>query len=369
MTYRPFIRFVQMKSGVKTTPQAKAAHPVEWREFSPETLSGGFSALAVYYALELYAALDIPIGMIGVYRAGSRLEPWVPNEGFRAVPELKAFADYVPVEGKAFSKDALLALCPNIIRRHLTVIFQPSVHWNAMVEPWVPYAGRGMIWYQGEANTADGEIYAKKMEALRLGWAERFGNPSFRLYFAQLAPHGNGPVALQEIQQKYADSDPNAAMAVITDLGNTKDIHPNEKEFVAKRLAVHALRKDYGFSGIKSDSPAFKSLSVDGARMTVRFRNAEKLYIYNKEFTMATGFELAGTNGVWKPAKVVNLKTRKWSNGKEFKSGEIEAGDSIVLEAEGVDSPSSVRYLHSSPWFGSVYNEVDLPLGPFHAGR
>jgi sialate O-acetylesterase len=158
-------------------------------------------------------------------------------------------------------------------------------------------------------------------------------------------------------------------MAVITDLGNTKDIHPNEKEFVAKRLAVHALRKDYGFSGIKSDSPAFKSLSVDGARMTVRFRNAEKLYIYNKEFTMATGFELAGTNGVWKPAKVVNLKTRKWSNGKEFKSGEIEAGDSIVLEAEGVDSPSSVRYLHSSPWFGSVYNEVDLPLGPFHAGR
>lgn len=367
MTYRPFIRFVQMKSGVKTTPQSKAAHPVEWREFSPETLRGGFSALATYYALELYAALDIPIGMVGVYRAGSRLEPWVPNEGFRAVPELKAFADYVPVEGKAFSKDALLALCPNIIKRHLTVIFQPSVHWNAMVEPWVPYAGRGMIWYQGEANAADGDIYAKKMEALRLGWAERFGNPSFRLYFAQLAPHGKGPVALQEIQQTYAESDPNAAMAVITDLGNTRDIHPNEKEFVAKRLAVHALRKDYGFTSIKCESPVLDLLSVEGQRLTVRFRNAEKLYIYNKDYSMRTGFELAGADGAWKPAEVVNLKKRKGSNGKEFLSGEINDGCAIVLEAKGVASPRSVRYLHSDPWFGSIYNEVDLPLGPFHA--
>ena len=82
---------------------------------------------------------------------------------------------------------------------------------------------------------------------------------------------------------------------------------------------------------------------------------------------MTTGFELAGADGAWKPAKVVNLKKGKWSNGKEFLSGEIEDGDCIVLEAKGVDEPRSVRYLHSSPWFGSVYNEVDLPLGPFHA--
>lgn len=367
MTYRPFIRFVQMKSGVKTTPQAKAAHPIAWRDFRPETLRKGFSALAAYYALELYAALDVPIGVVGVYRGGSRLEPWVPNEGFRAVPELKAFAEYVPVEGKAFSKDALLALCPNIIKRHLSTIFQPSVHWNAVVEPWAPYAARGMIWYQGEANAADGDIYAKKMHALYRGWAKRFENPDFRLYFSQLAPHGKNPVNLQEVQERFAREEPNSAMAVITDIGNNKDIHPNEKEFVAKRLAVHALRKDYGFSGIKSDSPMFKSLSADGSRMTVRFLNAEKMYIYNKDFSMTTGFELAGADGAWKPAKVVNLKKGKWSNGKEFLSGEIEDGDCIVLEAKGVDEPRSVRYLHSSPWFGSVYNEVDLPLGPFHA--
>jgi sialate O-acetylesterase len=369
MTYRPFIRFVQMKSGVKMTPQAKAAHPVVWRDFRPETLREGFSALATYYALELYAALDVPIGMVGVYRAGSRLEPWVPNEGFRAVPELKDFVEYKPAEGKAFSKDALLALCPNIIKRHLTTIFQPSVHWNAVVEPWAPYAGRGMLWYQGEANAADGDIYAKKMHALYRGWAQRFENPSFRLYFVQLAPHGKGPVELQKVQARFADEEPNAAMAVITDLGNNSDIHPNEKEFVAKRLVLHALRKDYGFSDIKSDSPAFDSFEVTGSNVVVRLRNAEKLYIYNKDFSMSTGFELAGADGVWKKAKVTNLKKKKWSNGKEFLSGEIEGDGKIVLSAEGVSAPSSVRYLHASPFFGSVYNEVDLPLGPFSASR
>jgi len=367
MTHRPFIRFVHTKAGVKTTPQARAAQPVEWKAFSPETLRSGFSAVAAYYALELYAALDVPIGLVGVYRGGSRIEPWVPNEGFRAVPELKAFAEYVPVEGKAFSKDALLALCPNIIKSHLTTIFQPSVHWNAMVEPWAPYAARGMIWYQGEANAADGEIYAAKMRALRLGWAERFENPSFRLYFVQLAPNGSGPVALQEIQQRFADKEPNAAIAVISDLGNNSDIHPNEKEFVAKRLAVHALKRDYGFKNAKDESPAFESWRADGSKAVVRFRNAEKLYVYNKDFSGWANFELAGADGAWKAAKIVNLKKRKWSNGKEFVSGEIEDGPEIVLEAAGVAEPKGVRYMHSRPWTGTVYNEVDLPLGPFHA--
>ena len=366
-TVRPFIRYAHVKTGVKTRPQERSAEPVVWKPFTPENLRDGISAVAFYYALELYGALDIPIGLVGIYRGGSRLEPWVPNEGFRAVPGLEAFADYRPVEGKEFSKDALLALCPNIIKSHLTTIFQPSVHWNAMVEPWAPYAARGMIWYQGEANAADGEIYALKMRALLKGWAMRFENPGFRLYFAQLAPNGAGPVALQEVQQRFADEEPNAAIAVISDLGNNSDIHPNEKEFVAKRLAVHALKRDYGFKDAKDESPAFESWRADGAKAVVRFRNAESLYVYNKDFSGWANFELSWADGAWKAAKIANLKKRKWSNGKEFFSGEVEGGAEIVLEADGVAEPKGVRYMHSRPWTGTVYNEVNLPLGPFHS--
>ena len=364
MTYRPCIRFAHMKTGVKMTPQARAAHPVVWRDFRPENLQSNVSAVAVYYGLELYGALDVPIGLVGVYRGGSRLEPWVPNEGFRSVPEMKDQAEYVPVE-KGFSKEALLKLNPKIIKGHLSTVFQPSVHWNAMVEPWAPYACRGMIWYQGEANAAEGDDYIPKLQALYNGWSQRFENRDFSLYVVQLAPMAADTVGLQEAQQKFVEREPHAALAVITDIGNVHDIHPNEKEFVAKRLAVQALRRDYGFR-IKSDSPVFDGLRIEGTNAVVRFRNAESLYIYNKDRSMTTGFELAGADGVWKPATVVNLKKSKWSNGKEFVPGTIE-GREIVLTAKGVNAPAAVRYLHTRPYFGSVYNEVDLPLGPFHA--
>ena len=365
MTVRPFIRFAHMKTGVKMTPQAKAAHPVVWKDFRPENLQTNVSALAFYYGLELYGALDVPIGLVGVYRGGSRLEPWVPNEGFRSVPEMKAQAEYVPVE-KGFSKEALLVLNPKIMKSHLSTIFQPSVHWNAMVEPWAPYACRGLIWYQGEANAAEGDDYIPKLQALYNGWAKRFENKDLSLYLVQLAPMDAGTVALQEAQQKFADREPHAAIAIITDLGNTHDIHPNEKEFVAKRLAVHALKRDYGFAGIKDESPAFEGVRFEGTNAVVRLRNAESLYIYNRDRSMTTGFELAGADGQWKPATVVNLKTSRWSNGKTFTPGTID-GKEIVLTARGVDAPKSVRYLHAKPFFGNVYNEVDLPLGPFHS--
>ena len=366
-TVRPYVRFAHVKAGMKIKPQPKLAQPVKWLDFRPDNLQSNVSALAFYYALELYGALEIPIGIVGVYRSGSRLEPWVPNEGFRSVPGMEAQAEYVPAEGTNFSKEALLKLNPKIMKSHISTIFQPSVHWNAIVEPWAPFACRGMIWYQGEANTPEPEIYDKKMQALYNGWAIRFENPDFKLYFVQLAPHGAGTVGLQEAQERFARAEKNAAMAVITDIGNPRDIHPNEKELAAKRLAVHALKRDYGFTNAKADSPTLVDARASGTNAVLRFRDAEKLYVYNMDFSMAAGFELAGADGEWKPAKIVNLKKRKRSNGTEFFSGEIEGGPEIVVAAAGVAEPKKVRYLHSSPWHGSVYNEVNLPIGPFHS--
>jgi sialate O-acetylesterase len=155
-------------------------------------------------------------------------------------------------------------------------------------------------------------------------------------------------------------------MAVINDLGNLHDIHPNEKEMVAKRLALHALKRDYGFDKIEDRSPTLKSWKIEGDKFVLSFDNAKSFYVYNPNRSMSNGFEIAGADGVFKQAKIVNAVESK-RNGKTVYNG-LLAGSQIVVAAEGVKEPKKLRYLYSAPWFGSVYNQVNLPLGAFHIG-
>ena len=209
--------------------------------------------------------------------------------------------------------------------------------------------------------------YAAKMHALYNGWSKEFRNPDLRLYFVQLAPWGNALVPLmQEAQSKFAAEEKNAAIAVINDTGNLHDVHPNDKRTVAKRLAEHALRRDYGYSWLKDDSPVYRSCRADGARVVLSFDGAEEWYVYNAVDSMDNGFELCGKDGKWRPAKIHNVKKTRRSGGSLRYEGALEGRD-VVISADGVDVPKAVRYLHASPWFGSLYNEMGLPLGAFQA--
>ena len=157
----------------------------------------------------------------------------------------------------------------------------------------------------------------------------------------------------------------NAAIAIINDVGNVNDIHPNEKELVGQRLALHALKRDYGFSDIQDNSPTLSSRKIDGDTFVLYFNDAEKLYMYNPDFSLDTPFEIAGEDGEFKPAQIVNL--RKGKKGGRPRGG-ID-GTNIVVRAEGVAKPVKLRYAYSSPWKGSIYNEADLPLGAFSIGE
>ena len=367
VTYRPYVRFAYCSNyKMSAEPKAKADYKVEWKKFTPETLSQGrsFSAMGVYYALELYAALDIPIGIVGSYWGGTRAEPWTPREGFAATKGCENEAVYTPsTDGKQFKPELMSPLGYSRAR----MVDQPMVLWNEMVEPWTPYAMRGFIWYQGCSNASNHERYATVMHALYNGWAKRFENPGLKLYFVQLAPWGTPVIPhIQEAQAKFAAEEKNAEMAVINDLGNLHDIHPNEKEMVAKRLALHALKRDYGFDKVEDRSPTLKDWKIEGNTFVLSFDNAESFYVYNPDRSMSNGFEIAGADGVFKPARIVNVVESK-RNGKTICNGPL-AGPRIVVAAEGVKEPKKLRYLHSSPWFGSVYNQVNLPLGAFHIG-
>ena len=345
MTDKPLVRMCYASDyRTSTTPRTQATYPVKWEKFDRKSLGTGhsFSAMGAYYALELYSALEIPVGVVGSYWGGTCIEPWIPAEGFASV-----------------------GLDPAKCVPRPDAHQQPSALWNEMVNPWAPMAMRGFIWYQGCSNSAHPELYCQRMHALYNGWSRKFANLDLKLYFVQLAPWGGGGhPEFQQAQAKFEAEQPNAGMAVINDLGNLTDIHPNEKATVAKRLAVHALKRDYGFASIRDDSPRFRDFELEKDRVVLNFDNVDEFYVYNQQYcSPSNGFEICGTNGVWQPAKIMNFRKVMRHATSRF-LGHFN-GNRITLSTEGIASPKGVRYLYSRPWYGSIYNEVCLPLGSF----
>jgi hypothetical protein len=226
-----------------------------------------------------------------------------------------------------------------------------------MVEAWAPYAMRGVIWYQGCHNWNEPERYAEKMHALYDGWSKEFENPNLKFYFVQLAPFKVSWFDIQLAQSRFADEEPNAALVTTCDIGNFWDGHPNDKDLVAKRLSLHALRRDYGFDSIKDNSPTLKNWKVEGGRFVLTFDDANGWYMYNKNRTWKVGgFEVAGSDGKWVPANVCN---------KVLYGGVLD-GKELIVSADGVKTPCALRYLASSPYEGVLYSsDSALPLGPF----
>jgi len=363
MTRKPLVRFCY-QSNYKTsvTPKKAAALPVKWKTFTPENLitPPSFSAMGVYYALELHSALGIPVGIVGTYWGGTRAEPWTPASGLASVALTKPMATQALLAPAAYEAEKKAG------KVKFRIQDQPRVLWNEMVEPWTPFAIRGFIWYQGCSNAGEGHKYADKMQALYNGWAKEFANPSLKLYFVQLAPWGYPQIAtIQEGQALFAAAEKNAGMAVINDVGNLTDIHPNDKETVGQRLALLALKRDYGFADLVADSPTLKTWRVDGDKFVLSFNDVKTWTLYHPDWATASGFEIAGADGKFVPAKLVNLKMKGKSTTQ---SAGIVEGRDLVLRADGVAEPKKLRYLFSRPWYGALSNEAGLPLGAFHIG-
>ena len=329
MARRSLIRYV--KNARTTSREPRLGWKAVWRDYSPasfkETFNNNLSAMAFYYALELHDALGVPVGIIDSSWGGTRIEPWTPPSGFDKAPS-------VPSKVGAGTPTAL---------------------WNGMVAAFAPYAIKGFIWYQGCSNAGDGLRYCDKMHDLYNGWAKEFKNPDLKLYFVELAPFSRSWFAVQMGQAKFAAEEKNAAMVTTCDIGNSWDIHPNDKESVARRLVLLALKRDYGFSNIVADAPVLQSWKVDGDKFVMTFENANSWYAYNADRSEAKGFEIAGADGKYIPAKILNKGANATLSGKE-----------LIVSAPGVKEPRRLRYLYSKPWIGSLYSfDSGLPLGPF----
>ena len=369
MTYLPNIRYVKSDRRWSVEPKELSA---KWCKFTPEDLQlfhridtrvGGpntgvsLSAVAFYYARELYLALDVPIGILDASWGGTNIDAWTPRCGYEGCDEsIKETAEY-PVKADWKSETDKKGPIGGNIQ-------QPTVLYNGMVASYAPMAMRGFIWYQGCHNGGEPQLYCAKLHALYNGWSRAFENPGLKLYIVQLAPFNQNWLGICMAQTQFCAEEKNAALAVTADVGNFDDIHPNDKEIVSKRLAVHALKRDYGFAIREDNSPVLKSASFEGGKATLAFDNVKDWYVYAPDRSRKPAFELAGADGKWQEAKVLNYRKQKGGDGKEIDTDYID-GPEIVLSSEAVPEPVKVRYMGKSRTAGTLYNEVSLPLGPF----
>lgn len=225
--------------------------------------------------------------------------------------------------------------------------YTPTVLFNAMIHPLVPYTMKGAIWYQGEANTGDPEAYAALFPAMIQGWREVWDQGDFPFYFVQIAPfdygQGTNSAALREAQMKALQVS-GTGMAVTLDIGNPANIHPANKEEVGRRLALWALAKDYGREQVYS-GPLYSGMEVKGDAVLVHFDHADG------GLKAAKGglkhFEVAGEDRVFKSANA------------------IIAGSSLIVKSSGIERPVAVRYCWDNTSEASLFNGEGLPASSF----
>ena len=327
---------------------------------SPYTIRGT-SALAFYYARELNRILKVPVGVLRACCGGTGIDEWTPKTAFAKYPSLKDLANRKIYSHAEWKPEYAKAPVWNYN-------FQPTIYFNGCIAPIAPYTMRGFIWYQGCSNQNYADRYTDNLRALYDGWSAAFENPELRMDLVQLAPHNNPKIVkLWAAQDEFA-RDPaysnRVSRTVINDLGNAAEIHPLDKEVVARRMLMHALKRDYGFKDITADSPEPVAVKVGtNGTLSVTFSNAKWVYYRNRARKIAeNGFELAGADGVWKPAVFVNATGRNgWGHEHE---GRFPA-NVVELRADGVAAPVRVRYLANAPWEGGLFSEVDLPAPAF----
>lgn len=301
---KPNIRLFQVPKVQDKTP-AKDVKAV-WEVCTPKTV-GRFSGVLYHFGLRLQTELDVPIGLINSSWGGSPIEPWIVTDK------------------------------------------SSGGMYNGMIAPLFPFPIRGVIWYQGESNMGMGMKYLDKMEALIEGWRGKWGK-DMPFYFVQIAPYskyGANPLAELWAAQVASLKIPHTGIAVITDLvPNIADIHPTNKKDVGNRLALWALAKDYGKKNLVYSGPLYKSMKVEGTKIRLHFAHVGG-GLASRDDKPLTEFQIAGDDGKFVDA-IASID-----------------GDAVVVHANGVETPTQVRFGWRNIANPNLMNKEGLPASPF----
>jgi sialate O-acetylesterase len=315
----PLVRQFTTRKGSAGKPAANVAGA--WHKATRNDLltggSSGDSALAYFFARELKAKLGVPVGIINSSVGGTAIEQWSPAGGL----------------------------------------------YNAMIHPLAPFAFRGALWYQGESNCMkpDGMKYAASQMNMVTAWRKLWAQGDFPFLYVQIAPYiysGRGKSALAAdtlpefwLAQTAALKQPNTAMVVINDItASASNIHPPNKQDVAKRLVLCALAKTYGKPDTVFSGPMFKEAQPADGNLRITFDHAPN-GLTTRDGKPPSHLEVAGADGKFSPA-----------------TGSIE-GNALIVHSDAVPQPVAVRYGWDEKAMPNLANKEGLPAAPFHSQK
>lgn len=393
----------------KVTNYFAHLHPIEHAEGKWSQEYNDFSAIAFAFAHKLYQDLGVPIGILNCSFSQTKIEAWTPRDGYKnstidynkkIEAELLKTDPSTPEHQKAW--DAFYASIVETVEQNQKIadegennfVDMPPVNppgnmqgnrdatwlFNARLKPVIPYAISGAIWNQGYANMGGGLNYYANLHALIRGWRILWDRPELPVYFHQFYSPGNGvdkspnypdvgSTAEMRLGTWLARDIPNTGMA--SQIDNQGAVHYRSKVVPGQRLALHALKNQYG-KDVLANGPMFKSYKVKGKQLIVEFDHADAGLVVaesgsnylDKKNPGSTGFAdpkiiengdaqvtlfyLAGEDRVWHPAKV-----------------RID-GDKAVVTSDAVQAPRGVAYGTGGIGFQpNLYNKALLPTTPF----
>jgi sialate O-acetylesterase len=360
----PQIRVFTERSGPSAKPSDRPTG--SWVVCAPGTV-GGFSATAYFFGREIHKALEVPVGIINSSVGGTPIESWIAADVQRAQPELKGFFEAQERLKAGFDEAKAKAAYEKQLTRWKAAAKAAKAEGNApprqprdpivtrarkgdigglfngKIAPLIPYAIRGALWYQGEANSTPDKAsyYQHQLPLLVRDWRARWGN-EYPFAWVQLpnfqSGRGEGWMLVREAALKSVQTVPQSGMAVTLDIGEARDIHPKNKQEVGRRLALWALGEVYGKDKAAQPWPV-KHEATDG-RIVITM--SEEVLLKSEG-----GFETAGPDKIWRPAKA-----------------EV-SGRTLTLHSSEVTAPVAARYAWNDLPTVSLWTLQGLPVTQF----
>src|SRR4051812_22367052 len=335
-----------------SVPQVGTQEPQDdfkgkWEVCTPET-AATFSAVGYFFGRQLHQTLDVPIGLIDDAWGGSACEAWVRRD------LLEKDEKYRPLIARWEQIEQNPDAAKKAKGNPLTGNQRPANIYNGVLKPTIGYGLRGAIWYQGESNAGRAYQYRDLFPLMIQSWRDEWQIGDFPFYWVQLAdfkaekpePAESDWAELREAQTLTMSRLPNTGEAVILGLGESQDIHPRNKQDVAKRLARWALARDYGIK-VPYHSPTYKAMEKQGNKIVVTF---DHVGAGLKPFDVGEprGFAIAASDRkfAWADAKVVGP-------------------DRVEVWSDQVSDPVAVRYAWADNPVCNLFSREGLPMTPF----
>jgi sialate O-acetylesterase len=319
----PEIRFFTVYPATSVYPQDHFTG--EWTVCTPETMRY-FSAVGYFFARKLKKELGVPVGIINSSWGGTPAEAWIDENIIRNDDFLR----------EAAAKQKPVPWGP----------VEPGRIFNSMIYPMVRYHIAGVIWYQGESNTINSYAYKELLSGLISCWRSIWGY-DFPFYYTQIAPYRYGKqfegVEVREAQRKVLEL-PYTGMAIISDIGDTLNIHPKNKQDVGLRLANIALNRHYQVIRTEDSGPLYKDMVIEKNKAIISFTHSDGLYAQGDKLTC---FEIAGNDRIFYPAEA-KIKDQN-----------------IVVQSKLVKVPAAVRFAWGNTSTPNLFNRANLPASCF----